>query len=281
MIGQTISHYKILAKLGEGGMGVVYKAEDLNLRRTVALKFLSEKALANKQDRARFQREAQAAAALDHSNICTVYEIEEAEGKVFIVMAYVDGPSLSKLVKSGPLPPEEAVDIGTQIAQGLQEAHESKIVHRDIKSANILLSSKGQVKIGDFGIALLVDRSRITRSGTSLGTLAYMSPEQALGKRADRRTDIWSLGVVLYEMLAGRLPFGGEHEHVIAYSLLNEEPEPLDAARPDLPVGLERIVTKALRKEPEERYQHVDDMLVDLRAVQKRLESKSQAAERP
>ena len=281
MTGTTILHYKVLDKIGEGGMGVVYKGEDLHLRRTVALKFLSEKALANKQDRARFQREAQAAAALDHPNICTVYGIEEAEGQVFIVMAYVDGPSLSKLVKSGPLSLEQPLDIGTQIAQGLQEAHGSKIVHRDVKSGNILLSSKGQVKIGDFGIALLIDRSRITQSGTSLGTVAYMSPEQALGKRADRRTDIWSLGVVLFEMVAGRLPFGGKHEHVITYSLLNEEPNPLAVARPGLPAGLERIVTKALRKEPEERYQHVDDMLVDLLAVQKSLESKSQAAERP
>ena len=280
MTGATISHYKVLDKIGEGGVGVVYKAEDLHLRRTVALKFLSENALANRQDRERFQREAQAAAALDHPNICTVYGIEEADGQVFIVMAYVDGPSLSKLVKSGPLSLEQALDIGAQIAQGLQEAHESKIVHRDIKSANILLSSKRQVKIGDFGIALLTDRSRITQSGTSLGTVAYMSPEQALGKRADRRSDIWSLGVVLFEMVAGRLPFGGKHEHVITYSLLNEEPNPLGTARPNLPAGLERIVSKALRKEPEERYQHVDDMLVDLRAVQKSLESKSQAAER-
>ena len=280
MTGATISHYKVLEKIGEGGMGVVYKAEDLHLRRTVALKFLSEKALADKQDRERFQREAQAAAALDHPNICPVYGIEEADGQVFIVMAYVDGPSLSKLVKSGPLSLEQALDIGTQIAQGLREAHGSKIVHRDVKSGNILLSSKGQAKIGDFGIALLVDRSRITQSGTSLGTVAYMSPEQALGKRADRRSDIWSLGVVLFEMVAGRLPFGGKHEHVITYSLLNEEPHPLATARPGLPAGLERIVSKALRKEPGERYQHIDDILVDLSAVQRRLES-SRAAERP
>ena len=148
----------------------------------------------------------------------------------------MDGPSLSERVKSGPLALEKAVAIGAQIAQGLQEAHQNKIIHRDIKSANILLSSKGQVKIGDFGIALLADRSRLTQSGTSLGTVAYMSPEQALGKRADRRSDIWSLGVVLFEMVAGRLPFGGKHEHVITYSVLNEEPNPLGAARPNLPM---------------------------------------------
>ena len=260
-------------------MGVVYKAEDVRLRRTVALKFLSDDALANQQDRERFQREAQAAASLDHPNICTVYGIEETDGRVFIVMAYVDGPSLSERVKSGPLALEKAVAIGAQIAQGLQEAHQNKIVHRDIKSAYILLSSKGQVKIGDFGIALLADRSRLTQSGTSLGTVAYMSPEQALGKRADRRSDIWSLGVVLFEMVAGRLPFGGKHEHVITYSVLNEQPNPLGATRPNLPMGLERIVSKALRKEPGERYQHIDDMLVDLLAVQKRLGSKSQAQE--
>ena len=190
MIGQTISHYKILEKLGEGGMGVVYKAEDTKLKRTVALKFLSSQSLSTRDEKTRFVHEAQAAAALDHPNICTVHEIDEADGHTFIAMAYVDGQSLSEKTESGPLKLKEALGLATDIARGLQEAHENNIVHRDIKSANVMVTKKGQAKITDFGLAKLAGRTKVTKTGTTVGTLAYMSPEQALGKDVDHRSDI-------------------------------------------------------------------------------------------
>lgn len=253
-------------------MGVVYKAEDTKLLRLVALKFFSPSALGNDADRQRFLREAQAAAMLDHPNIAPVYEIEEADGQTFLVMAYVDGPSLAGRLSQRPMAVEEALDVGIQIAQGLKEAHGKGIVHRDVKSANILLTAYGQAKITDFGLAYLAGRSRLTQSGTTLGTPAYMSPELAQGVPADRRTDVWSLGVVLYEMLTGRLPFDGQQEQVIVYSIINEDPEPATALRPELPVELDRIIRKALAKRPEERYQHTDDLVVDLRRVRRQLE---------
>ena len=268
MIGKTISHYKILEKLGEGGMGVVYKAEDTRLKRTVALKFLPPEWTGDPEAKKRFIHEAQAASALDHSNICTVHAIEEIKiedsDRMFMVMACYEGETLKEKIQKGPLSLEEAVDIAAQIAEGLHEAHEKKIVHRDLKSANVMLTSKGQVKIMDFGLAKLRGRTKLTRTGTTLGTVAYMSPEQARGEEVDRRTDIWSLGVILFEMLTGKLPFKGDYEQAVMYSILNETQEPVTGLRSGVPIELERIVNKALSKDPRERYQHVEELKVDL-----------------
>ena len=273
MIGQTISHYRTTDKLGEGGMGVVYKAEDIKLRRIVALKFLSTAALGDEDEKARFFREAQAAALLDHPNIAAVHDIEETDGHTFMAMAFIDGPTVGEKIKERPLKMEEALDIAIQICEGLKEAHENGVTHRDVKPANIMLTRKGRVKITDFGLAHLAGRSKLTKSGTTLGTPAYMSPEQALGEPTDRRSDVWGVGMVLYEMIAGRAPFVSEHEQAIIYSIINEDPEPLTAVRTGLPTELDRVVFKGLAKKPEERYQHVDDMLVDLRRLQEKLES--------
>ena len=273
VIGSIISHYKILSELGRGGMGVVYKAEDTKLRRIVALKFLPVKDSEGEEAKARFLREAQAAAALNHPHIATIYEIDEAKGKPFIAMEYVDGGSLKDKVAARPLKLEEALGIAIQAGQGLQAAHEQGISHRDVKSANIMLTRAAQVKIMDFGLAHVGDRSQLTKTGSTLGTPAYMSPEQALGKSADRRSDIWSLGVVIYEMVTGRLPFQGERQEAVLYAIGNEDPEPITALRAGLPMELERIVGKALAKETEDRYQYVEEMVVDLRAVRKQLES--------
>jgi TolB-like protein/Tfp pilus assembly protein PilF/predicted Ser/Thr protein kinase len=281
MIGQTISHYKILEKLGEGGMGVVYKAEDTKLKRIVALKFLSPFALGSAAEKARFVHEAQAAAALNHPNICTIYEIDEAEGQAFIAMEFVDGQSLKEKVASGMLQVANVIDIAIQIAEGLQAAHEKGITHRDIKPANVMITTKGQAKITDFGLAKLTGRSRVTREGMTVGTIAYMSPEQGRGEEVDQRADIWSLGVVLYEMVTGQLPFKGEYEQAVVYSILNEEPEPLTGLRSGVPMELERIVLKALAKSPDERYQHADELLTDLRKFKKQLASGKETAPAP
>src|SRR5688572_9315125 len=262
MVGQTVSHYRILQKLGEGGMGVVYKAEDTKLRRTVALKFLPP---TNSENRERFLREAQAAASLNPPNICTVFEIDEEHG--FLAMELIDGVSVKDKIAARPLPLEEALNTAMQACAGLAAAHEKGIVHRDIKPANLMLTAQGQVKIMDFGLAQVGDSTRITKTGTSLGTPAYMSPEQAKGDVVDRRTDIWSLGVVLYEMIAGRLPFRGETEQAVSYGIVNTELEPLTALRSGLPKELDRIAAKVLRKNPAERYSHAEDLLVDLRAA--------------
>jgi TolB-like protein/Flp pilus assembly protein TadD len=267
MIGQTISHYKILEKLGEGGMGVVYKAEDTRLKRTVALKFLPPELMRDSEAKERFLHEAQAAAALEHPHICNIYEIDESEDQIFIVMSCFDGQTLKEKIESGPLKIEEALKIAIQAAEGLQAAHEKGIIHRDIKSSNIMINEKGQVKIMDFGLAKLKGQTKLTREGSTLGTAAYMSPEQAQGVDVDHRTDIWSLGVVLYEMITGQLPFKGEYEQAVVYSIMNEQPEPLTALRTGIPMELERIVNKTLAKVPSERYQHADDMVVDLRAL--------------
>jgi len=269
MIGKTVSHYKILEQLGEGGMGVVYKALDTKLKRTVALKFLSSQSLGTQDEKTRFVHEAQAAASLDHPNICAVYEIDEVEGQTFIAMAYVDGLSLREKTQLGPLKLEEALNVAIDIAQGLQEAHEKDIVHRDIKSANVMVTKKGQAKITDFGLAKLAGSTRVTKTGTSVGTAAYMSPEQALGESVDQRSDIWSLGVVLYEMLTGRLPFSGDHEQAVTYQIVHEDAEPVTALRTGIPMELERIVGKCLGKKAPDRYQHVDELVVDLRNIKK------------
>ena len=273
MIGQTISHYKITEKLGEGGMGVVYKAEDTRLKRMVALKFLSANAFGDEDQKARFLREAQSAALLDHPNIAAVHDIGEENGQIFMAIAFVDGPELAAKIKERPLKLDEALDIAIQICEGLQEAHENGVTHRDIKPTNIMLTQKGRVKITDFGLAHLAGRTKLTKSGTSLGTPAYMSPEQALGEATDRRGDIWGVGVVLYEMIAGKIPFDHEHEQAIVYSIINEDPEPLTAVRTGLPMELDRVAGKALAKKPDERYQHVDELLVDLRRLSKQISS--------
>ena len=278
MKGQTISHYGILDKLGQGGMGVVYKAEDTKLKRTVALKFLPPDTLGDPELRTRLLREAQAAAALSHPNVCTVYEIDEDRG--FLAMEFVEGETAQARVRRRPLPVPEALDIVMQAAQGLQSAHERGVVHRDIKSSNLMVTPQGSVKIMDFGLAQLTDRTRLTKSGTSLGTPAYMSPEQAQGKAVDRRSDLWSLGAVLYEMVAGQLPFPGEREAAVVHSILHADPEPVTALRAGLPLELDRVIGKALAKDPAERYQHAEDLLVDLRTLRGRLQLESKAERR-
>jgi serine/threonine protein kinase len=267
MTGHILSHYRILDKLGEGGMGVVYKAEDTRLDRTVALKFLAPHLLESEEHKQRFLREAKAAASLDHPNICLVHEVGEWEGRFFLAMGLVDGSELRAKIRERPLKLDDALDIAIQAAEGLRAAHRKGIVHRDIKSSNLMLTSSGQVKIMDFGLAQLTGGTRLTRTETVLGTPAYMSPEQAQRQETDRRTDIWSLGVVLYEIVTGRLPFEGEREAAVVHAIIHEPHEPVTALRAGVPLELDRIVGKALAKDPAERYQHVDDLLVDLRAL--------------
>ena len=233
MIGETVSHYKIIEKLGEGGMGVVYKAEDTKLKREVALKFLPPEFTRDPEAKKRFLHEAQAASSLQHRNICTIHEIDETSaGQVFISMDFYKGESLREKISRRPLPLNDVIDIASQLARGLDKAHEAGITHRDIKPANILITEQNEVKIIDFGLAKLTDRTKVTRSGSTLGTVAYMSPEQLHGKKVDQRTDIWSLGVVLYQMITGILPFKGEYEQALSYAILNKEPEAITALQP-------------------------------------------------
>jgi serine/threonine protein kinase/tetratricopeptide (TPR) repeat protein len=272
MIGQTISHYKILEKIGEGGMSVVYKAQDTTLGRLVALKFPSEQILADEAKKTRFVREAKAAAALDHPNICILHEIGQAQGKTFISMAYLDGQSLYEKIKVGPLNLDEAVDIAIQVAQGLYEAHEKGIVHRDIKTGNIMVTAKGDVKIMDFGIAKLASETtetRLTHQGAIMGTVEYMSPEQARGEPVDYRTDIWSLGVVIYEMLTGRLPFKGDKDPAVIHAILYEEPEKLRNFRREIPALLEQTVLMSMQKEPANRHENLGVLISRLRAIRR------------
>jgi hypothetical protein len=260
VIGKTISHYEILEELGRGGMGVVYKAEDTKLRRTVALKFLPAQMTRDLEARARFVQEAQAASALDHPNICTIHEIDETDdGSTFIVMACYEGETLKERIKRGPLDPAEALDIAYQVSEGLHEAHEKEIVHRDVKPANIMVTTRGQVKIMDFGLAKLRGQTVLTREGTTLGTVSYMSPEQARGEEVDHRTDIWSLGVVLYEMLTGRRPFRGEYDQAVIYSILNDDPAAPSGIREEVPPEVDAIVLRALKRNPEERFRSVHE----------------------
>ncbi len=267
MIGRTISHYKVLEKLGEGGMGVVYKAEDTKLKRTVALKFLPPHALGNDEQKTRFVHEAQAAAALDHVNICTIYEIDEADGQTFMAMAYVPGQSLKEKIESGPMELEEALDIAVQIAEGLQEAHQKEIVHRDIKPANVMVNEKGQAKIMDFGLAKLSGRTKLTKTGTTLGTVAYMSPEQGRGQKVDHRSDIWSFGVILYEMFTGQMPFPGDYEQTVIYATMNKDPQPPKELNDEISDELQEIILNTLEKEPQARFQSTSEVLQSLKKM--------------
>ena len=252
-------------------MGVVYKALDLNLQRVVALKFVSPSAAGNTEVKARFLREARAAAALQHSNICTVHEVGEVDGRSFIAMAFIDGAELGTEIESGPFTVERWAEIAEQMALGLQEAHSKGVVHRDIKPANVMLTGSGHVVLMDFGLAqVAAEASKLTREGTTVGTSAYMSPEQTTGEDLDHRTDIWALGVVLYEMATGQLPFQGHYEQAVLYSILHDAPESITAVRTGVPAELERIVDKCLAKRADERYQSVTELLADLKTLKRR-----------
>lgn len=255
MIGEIISHYRLLELLGGGGMGLVHKAVDLKLDRVVALKFLPPELTRDPEAKERFIREGKASSSLQHNNICVVHDIDEAaDGRMFICMEYLEGETLKKRIERGPLPVEDAVGIAVQIAHGLAKAHELGIIHRDIKPANIMVTTDGVAKIVDFGLAKLTGQTAQTQLGSTLGTVAYMSPEQARGDSVDHRTDIWSLGVVLYQMLTGMLPFRGEFEQGMIYSILNEKPWPISGNTMDLPVQLAEILHKTLAKDPDERF---------------------------
>ncbi len=266
MIGESILHYKIIEKLGEGGMGVVYKAEDTKLKRMVALKFLPPHVSIDNEAKERFIHEAQVASALDHNNICTIYEIGESkDGQMYMAMALYEGETLQNKIQKGPILLEETLNIAIQIAEGLVKAHEKDIIHRDIKPANIMITSDGIAKILDFGLAKLSGRAKLTKEGTTLGTVAYMSPEQIQGNPVDKRTDIWALGIILYEMLTGKSPFQGDYEQGIMYSILNEEPEPISR---DLPDEVKKLISGALEKDPEKRFQTVDQIVSQLKNIQ-------------
>lgn len=274
MLGESISHYKILEHLGQGGMGVVYKAQDLKLDRFVALKFLPPHLSQNEEEKKRFMHEAKAASALDHPNLCTIYEIDETDdGQMFIAMAYYEGETLRRKVASEQLAVSSVIEIAAQIAQGLTKAHEHGIVHRDLKPENVIITKEGVAKIVDFGLAKLTGRTRLTKDGTTKGTAAYMSPEQARGEDTDHRTDIWSLGVVMYEMLTGQLPFKGEKEPAVIYGILTKEPKPVTEWRHETPVALEQVIKRALAKDAEERHQRAEEMLDELKILKQQLEA--------
>ncbi len=272
MVGSRVSHYTILEKLGGGGMGEVYKAEDLNLKRLAALKFLPAYFSKDEDAKQRFIQEAQNASSLDHPNICTIYEIDEAKnpaneatGRLFIAMAFYDGGTLKKRIHQRVMSPSEAIDTAIQIASGLAQAHQRGIIHRDVKPENVMLTNDGTAKIVDFGLARFAGTSGITRPGITMGTLSYVSPEQIQGRKVDHRTDIWSFGVLLYEMLSGELPFKGEIDQAIIYSILNEAPEPL---RVPVPEQLKKVLHKTLQKNPHDRYNSMEEVSNDLRLVE-------------
>jgi serine/threonine protein kinase/TolB-like protein len=270
--GTEISHYRITEKIGAGGMGEVYLADDTKLNRKVALKFLLPQYTSDEEIKARFVREAQAAAALAHPNIITIHEVSEFQGRPFIAMEYVEGTSLREVIDEKKSSFMEIIDLAMQMGEGLGRAHEAGIIHRDIKPQNILMGKDGRPKITDFGLAKVKDSPELTRAGTTFGTIAYMSPEQARGLEVDRRADIFSFGVVLYELVTGRRPFHGDNEASIINAIVNQMPEPLARFKAGVPDGLEAIVEKALAKDRDERYQHVDDIVADLRRERKRIE---------
>jgi len=276
LTGRMVLHYRLLEKLGEGGMGTVYKAEDQRLRRLVALKFLSAEVLSDSTSRTRFVREAQAAGALDHPNICTVYGLEEADGFCFIVMACIEGPTLGQKMIEG-MTLGQALDCAASIGEGLACAHAHGVVHRDIKAANILLNQQGVPKITDFGLAFLENLSRLTLPGTVMGTATAMAPEQLLAEDADRRTDIWAFGVLLYEMLTGRLPFDGANIHETTQAILHKTPPSPHALDSRLPREFEQVFEKVLAKARSERYQHIDGLVTELRAIRRGLTTEQEA----
>ncbi|MCH7548697.1 MAG: serine/threonine protein kinase, partial [Candidatus Krumholzibacteriota bacterium] len=267
MIGKKVHHYQITEKLGEGGMGVVYKAEDTRLHRTVALKFLNQELVDDPVEQERLINEARSAASLNHPNICTIYEINEHDGRTFIAMEYVEGATLRDRVLSGRIDLHDALRYVIQIANGLKQSHEQGIIHRDIKSANIMINRAGQAVIMDFGLARQTGTIRTDERLSSGGTSAYMSPEQARGEGVDERTDIWSIGIVLYETLAGQLPFRGDYEQAVIYSILNETPKPVRDLRPDVPDDVLAIVERCLEKDPDDRHQKLEDLITDLRTA--------------
>jgi serine/threonine protein kinase len=268
MIGKTISHYRILDKIGGGGMGDVYKAEDMKLKRMVALKFLPPELIRDENAKNRFIHEAQAASALDHPNICTIHEFGQSEqGELFIAMSCYEGMSLRNKIEEGPLLIEEALDLATQLADGLSAAHDRGVIHRDIKPDNIMVTSNGILKILDFGLAKLTGQTRLTAEGATLGTAAYMSPEQAIGMPTDHRSDIFSMSVIMYEMLAGTHPFEAEHHLAIMYSIMKESPRPIRELRPEIPEKLEKIILKGMEKDPENRYDTLNQMILDLKSL--------------
>jgi serine/threonine-protein kinase len=277
MIGTTVLHYKILEKLGGGGMGVVYKAEDTRLGRIVALKFLPQDLTRDDEAKLRFIQEARTASALDHPNICGIHDIHDHRGRMFISMSCYEGETTKHRIQRGQLPILDAVNIGIGVALGLVKAHSQNIIHRDIKPANIYLTDDGQVKILDFGLAKLAGQTTLTTAGTVMGTVSYMSPEQARGEDIDHRTDIWSLGVVLYEMITGRLPFASESPEVALYSICNEEPKLMTDFRDDIPIKLAAIVTKCLKKDRDKRYADAQELGVDLIEVKRQIDTGTSA----
>ncbi|MEO8217680.1 MAG: protein kinase [Acidobacteriota bacterium] len=280
-VQKTTKHYEIGEKLGEGGMGVVYKALDTKLARPVALKFLSAALGSEDSVRERFMQEARAASSLDHPNICTIFEIDESEdGEMFIAMAFYDGETLEQIIRRGPLEVERAVNFTTQVARGLSAAHEELIIHRDVKPGNIMITAQETVKILDFGLAKLASRAGLTRPDSSIGTPGYMSPEQIRSEAVDHRTDIWALGVVLYEMVTGKLPFPGERAESIIHSILSTDPARISSVRPGLPAKLERVIARMLAKSPRARYEKMSELIAELQDLQADVDSGSRTVQR-